>query len=388
MRIAFFSWESLHSIPVGGCAVHVTELAAALQRKGHEVHVFTRTGSGQWPYQCIDGVHYHRCGFDLNPNFVAEVQNMCRSFIWHLWKTEDYIGPFDVVHGHDWLTAKAVAWAKDGRGRRAVFTLHSTEFGRCGNSHWEGRSAEIRHHEWEGAFRADRVIAVSNALRQEVMNIYHIPDWKIRTVYNGVSVHRFNGWVSPGAVKSRYGIGNMDPTFLFVGRMAFQKGVDLLVEAIPSALNIHRGAKFVFVGDGDMRMGLENRCQQLGVSHAVRFLGYASDNDVRDLYHACDAVCIPSRNEPFGIVVLEGWSAGKPVLATCVGGPREIVWHNVTGLQVYPAPESLAWGMRTIMGNFEHARWMGRNGRWAAESAFSWDSVADRVLGIYHELGV
>ena len=60
MRIALFAWESLHSIAVGGVAAHVTELAAAFQRRGHETHVFVRLGAGQNTYQLIDGVHYHR----------------------------------------------------------------------------------------------------------------------------------------------------------------------------------------------------------------------------------------------------------------------------------------------------------------------------------------
>ena len=83
MRIAMLSWESLHSISIGGVAAVVTEMAAAMVRMGHEVHVFTRLGSGQSTYQCIDGVHYHRCPFNLQPNFIDEINDMCRSFVYH-----------------------------------------------------------------------------------------------------------------------------------------------------------------------------------------------------------------------------------------------------------------------------------------------------------------
>ncbi len=86
MRIAVLSWESLHSISVGGVGVHVTEMAAALERKYHDVHVFTRVGHGQPHYERIDGVHYHRCPFDLQPNFVDEINNMCRSFVHHVFQ--------------------------------------------------------------------------------------------------------------------------------------------------------------------------------------------------------------------------------------------------------------------------------------------------------------
>src|SRR5947208_3372097 len=90
VRIALFAWETLHSIPVGGVGVHVTELAAALERRDHEVHVFTRRGHGQADHDCVHGVHYHRCDFPLSPNFVDEVNNMCRSFVHHFHAVEDH----------------------------------------------------------------------------------------------------------------------------------------------------------------------------------------------------------------------------------------------------------------------------------------------------------
>ena len=93
---------------------------------------------------------------------------------------------------------------------------------------------------------------------------------------------------------------------------------------------------------------------------------------------------MPSRNEPFGIVILEAWSAGKPVVACTNGGPAEILWHDITGFKIYCNPESIAWGIGTLFSDFEHARWMGRNGRVAVESAFSWDVIADQVLDVYN----
>ena len=89
MKIAIISWESLQSIPVGGIAAVVTELAAALERKGYEVHVFTRMGYGQCLYEMIDGVHYHRCPHNYHPDFIIETDNMCRSIVHYFLETED-----------------------------------------------------------------------------------------------------------------------------------------------------------------------------------------------------------------------------------------------------------------------------------------------------------
>jgi len=385
MRIAMLSWETLHSIAVGGVAVHVTELAAALQRLGHETHVFTRMAwHGHAQYELIHGVHYHRVPYSGCADIVDDVNSMCRSFVTSVYQAEDFMGaPFDIVHAHDWLASNAMVWIKQGRGRKGVLTLHSTEYGRCGNNFYGGRSKRIMDHERHGSFCADRVIGVSWTLLNEVKWIYNVPDWKACMVYNGISYQNFNGTIDQGQVKASCGIGPMDPTVLYVGRMTSQKGPDLLVEAIPFILRHHPGAKFILSGEGDMRAQVENRTRQLGVAHACRFYGVLERGRLIDLYKACDCVCVPSRNEPFGIVVLEAWAAGKPVVATNNGGPSEFVWHDVNGYKIWPQPESIAWGIGTLFCDFEHGRWMGRNGRVAAETTFSWDTIAGHTYGVY-----
>jgi glycogen synthase len=386
MRIAHCAWESLHSISLGGVAVHVTELAAAQQRKGHEVHVFTRMRwAGDWQYTVIDGVHYHRVPYGGSADIVDDVNNMCRAFVHAAFQVEDYMGAhFDVVHAHDWMASNAMVWIKQGRGRKGVITMHSTEYGRCGNNFYGGRAKRIMDHERHGTFIADKVIAVSHAMKGEVQWIYNVPDWKISAIYNGISYQQFDGFIDPGPVRAKYGIGPLDPTVLFVGRMTAQKGPDVLIEAIPHILRYYPGAKFVLTGDGDMKGSVENRARQIGVHHACRFYGVFPRGELINLYKSVDCVVVPSRNEPFGIVVLEAWAAGKPVVATSIGGPSEIVWHDVTGYKIWPNPESVAWGIGTLFTNFEHARWMGRNGRQAVETTFSWDTIAGQTLGVYN----
>jgi len=380
-----FSWETLHSQAVGGVAAHVTELAAALERRGNEVHVFTRPGYGGGSVRQIDGVHYHYCPSNRSSNFVDEIQEMCRSFVWHFFQTEDHIGHFDVVHAHDWLAANAMVWIKHGRpDHHGVLTMHSTEYGRCGNNFFNGPSSRIRDHERHGTYCADRVIAVSLALKKELMWMYNLPECKGRVVYNGVSPKKFNGEIDTATVRRRYGIGPMDPTVLFSGRLAVQKAPDLLLEAVPGLLRHYPHAKFVFAGDGHMRSNLEGRASQLRVSHATRFLGYRDGGEMVDLYKACDVVCMPSRNEPFGITALEGWAAHKPVVASENGGPNEFIWHNVNGLKIYPNVNSIGWGLGTLFTNFDWARWMGANGHQAVHSAFTWDIIAEKTEQCYH----
>jgi glycosyltransferase involved in cell wall biosynthesis len=383
MRIGIFSWESLHSIPVGGVAVHATELAAGLQRRGHEVHVFTRQGNGQPAYENVHDVHYHRCAFPLQPSFVDECGEMCRSFVREAWSVEDFVGPFDVLHAHDWMTANAAVWAREGRGRKTVLTMHSTEYGRNGNRFFGGVADRIAAHERHGTYCANRVIAVSNQLKGEVRWLYQLPDEKVSVIYNGVNASAFDVDVDPGGVKRQYAIGPLDPMVLFVGRLVVQKGPDVLVRAIPSILRHYPNTKFVFVGDGHLRNDLYMTAHHLGVAHAIRMLGHKSGQELVNLYKACDVVCVPSHNEPFGIVILEAWSASKPVVTTRRGGPEEFVWHDINGLKIDDTQDSVAWGLGTLLANHEHCRWMGRNGRAAVEAVFSWDSIAQQTEEVY-----
>lgn len=383
MRIALFSWETLHSIAVGGVGVHVSELASSLQRRGHEVHVFTRIGHGQPHYDHVHGVHYHRCGFQLSTNFVDEINNMCRSFVHVFNAVEDHVGRFDVVHAHDWLASNAAVWIKEGRGHKTVLTMHSTEYGRNGNRFFAGQSTRVQDHERHGTYCADRVITVSNQLKDEIRWLYNLPEHKTKMIYNGVNSETFDYDVDAGAIKRRYHIGPLDPTVLFVGRMVVQKGPDILMHTLPGVLRHYPAVKYVFAGDGHMRGEVYALAQRLGVAHAVRMLGDRRGRDLHDLFKACDVVAVPSRNEPFGIVILEGWSAHKPVVSTKRGGPAEFVWHGVNGLQVDDTPDSVAWGVGTLLSDHDRCRWMGRNGRAAVDAAFSWDNIAAQTEAVY-----
>jgi glycosyltransferase involved in cell wall biosynthesis len=387
MRIALLSWESMYSIAVGGLAPHVSELAAALQIRGHEVHVFTRIGPNQLRYENIGGVHYHRCPYQTHGDFLTDNEQMCNSFIWHLAEMEAFVGvSFDIVHGHDWLTVRAMTQAKNRHHRPVVMTVHATEFGRCGNRLFDGASKRIRDIEWEGTYAADRVICVSGVLRKEVHELYAVPMDKMDVVYNGVDVGRFDNRVDSQAVRRRYDVGVDDPAVLFAGRMTSQKGPDLLLDAVPGLRRHHASARFIFAGDGDMREDLEHRAQMMGVAPAICFLGHQTGRDLLGLFKAADMVCVPSRNEPFGIVILEAWSARKPVVATRNGGPAEFIRHEDTGVTVAADHESIGQGVDAVLSDRTYGRRLGRNGRREAESHFTWDVIAGQTEEVYQSV--
>ncbi len=386
LKIAIFSWESMHSIRTGGLAVSVTELSEALARLGHEVHLLTRMGDNQKEDERINGVNLHRCTFHGGSNIMEYTENMGKSMVGRFYDLEKE-GEFDVLHGHDWHIINALNEIKQNKGYPFALSFHSTEYGRNGGAFgdwWEFQ--EISGREWYGGLTADRVITVSYTMKNELMYLYNVPDWKIDVIPNGIHPERYQKKVDPGRIKERYGIHPLEPMTLFIGRLVHQKGPDLLVEAIPHVLNYREDAKFIIAGDGGMRSSLEARADELGVADAIRFLGYIPDEEYIEILNACDIVCIPSRNEPFGIVLLEAWAAGKAVVAADIGGLGENITNFENGIKIYHNPHSIAWGINYIINDAQGIRALGEKGLELAKKKFSWDNIAKEMIKTYKEI--
>ncbi|MFH1836191.1 MAG: glycosyltransferase family 4 protein [Methanobacteriota archaeon] len=389
MRVAFFSWETLNSIPVGGVAAVVTKVAEALAAHGHEVHVFTRISAGQPEHEEINGVFEHRCVSPGCEDFIEYMDHVCDSLTSCYHQVKNDVGEFDVIHAHDWHVVNAVANIKHNTGKEFVWTAHSTEWGRNGGAFADNWfSARVRHREWLGGYLSKAVTTVSHSMKWELAREYNIPEDKINVIYNGINFEDFLVEVDAGKIKEKYGIWALDPVVLFLGRMCHQKGPDLLLEAIPDVLSLRRDIKFVFAGGGDdMIRHIIGRSQYLGVDGSIRVLGYVSDEDRISLYKASDVVCIPSRNEPFGIVTLEAWACGKPVVAADVGGPSEIIDNFRTGVKVYLTPESIAWGIKYLFGDptGENMKKMGAEAQKEVEK-YDWKQIAKQYKKVYEKL--
>ena len=373
-KIAFFCWESLYAERVGGLANAATNLAETLARH-HEVHFFTRGEGGDAE---INGVRYHYCRPAGGENIVRYCSDMSRGMIDRF--AEFDTPSFDLLHFHDWHVVDVLRRLQE---RETIFTYHSTEFGRNGNSFSSGWPfSEISAIERYGASIAKHITAVSSTLRREAMNLYDIPDSKIDVVANGIVPGHYQADVDPEAVKRRYGFDPDSPLILFVGRLAWQKGPDMLVDAAPHLLREHADGQFAFIGDGQMRHGLETRARSL----PVRFLGRLADAEYVELLNASDIVAIPSRNEPFGLVLLEAWSAGRCVVASDVGGLSENIEHGTDGVKVRPHPDSIAEGLSRVADSPEKSLSMGREGLDKVKKEFPWSRVAERMEGVYRKL--
>jgi glycosyltransferase involved in cell wall biosynthesis len=176
----------------------------------------------------------------------------------------------------------------------------------------------------------------------------------------------------------------MDPTALFVGRLCWDDGPDILLDAVAGVLEHRPDAKVVFVGDGEMRGYLEQRAYDIGVGGSVRWMGDVAD--LIPLYRSTDVVCVPARRESFGQRVLEAWAAKRPVVVTYKLDVQDFVQHGVDGMVVFDNPPSICWGINTIFADFERARQLAERGRVKAAYGFSWDMIAGQTEGVYREL--
>jgi glycosyltransferase involved in cell wall biosynthesis len=368
-----FAWESLYSIKVGGIAPHVSEISEAMAKDGHDMHVFTRRGNFDI-YDCINGVNYQRVNSDYAGSLISQMDNMCDALYDRFIGVQKIFGNFNILHGHDWHPVPALIRLKKKFGIPYILTLHSTEKGRGGSFE------EICLREQYGMNEASRVIVTSKRLMEEVMSAYAIPASKISIIPNGITRGKTKKGVDSGRAKERYGIQRRSLTVLFCGRMVHQKGPDMLLEAVPQVGKDFKDIMFIFAGEGDLRTKCIKRAKELGVTGKCRFLGYVSEQEKEELLNACDMVCVPSRNEPFGLIVLEAWDANKPVVAT---EAVSIINNFEDGLLAYIQPESIAWCINHLLDNPAEMKKLATAGNKRIETEFNWNAIAKNTLAIY-----
>jgi glycosyltransferase involved in cell wall biosynthesis len=225
----------------------------------------------------------------------------------------------------------------------------------------------------------DRFIAVSNEVREQLRLHFTIPERKVRVIPNGIPIARY----APAEDAPRPALppGAEGPVVLTAARLGRHKGHGYLIEA---ARRVPRAA-FLFVGEGPERTALEAQARAAGVAERIHFLGYR--DDVPDLLAACDLFVLPSLYEGLPLSIMEAMAAGKPVVATAIGGTDEAVVHGETGLLV-PArdPGALAEAIAACLSDRDLSRRFGAAGSERARREFSAEKMVQRITGLYDDV--
>ncbi len=376
-----FSWEALEGIAVGGGAAYASRLAAALAEAGHQVKLFTRLGQNQALRETVGKVEIHRCPWDARKSFFEEIAALAGSFEHYYREVIASDGPPDIIHCHEWLTIEAGLRALEANPARFAVSFHSTEWSRTGIWPDSGDSARISGIERSGVEKADAIIAASFQARRKIEQQFHPPDWKCEVVYHGVDLEGFDK-LDPAAGKRARERLHIDPAammILFAGRFSPQSGADLAAETAGIVSSRQPGTRFVFIGSGR----LEHDMRRLAGQDAL-FVPPQGRTVGPELYLASDLALATFRRDPNGRAVLPAWAAGKPVIALSGTVPSEFLLDGINGLVAQDNAELLARSIISLLHDPDQMRWMGRNGRVAAETAFTWAESAKRLLRAYN----
>lgn len=292
-------------------------------------------------------------------------------------------GKVDLFHAHDWLVATAGVGLKHVFRKPLLATMHSTEIGRRNGIRTD---YERMIHETEAwlTYEAWKVICCSHYMISHVRWAFGLPEDKLVMVPNGVNLETYADVEKTelDQFRSKFALPE-EKIVLFVGRLVYEKGVHVLVNAAPKTLG-KSNAKFIIVGNGYMKEQLSGLVKGMGLTHKVMFTGFVNDETLRRLQKCADVSVVPSLFEPFGIVALEAMAARSPVVVSDTGGLSEIVEHEVSGVKVYENnPDSLAWGIDRVLTDAGFANWISENAYKRAREKYSWGTIAQQTRAVY-----
>jgi glycogen(starch) synthase len=386
MRVLMLSWE-YPPVVVGGLSRHVHALATHLAAGGHEVVVLCRhpagTDAGTHPKSdhLAEGVRIIRVAEDpmhltFEVDLVAWTLAMGHAMVR---AAVELLGGWqpDVVHAHDWLvTHPAIAIAEAAR-VPLVGTVHATEAGR--HSGWLSHplNQQIHSVEWWLANRADAVITCSRAMRKEVAHLFEIEPDDITVIHNGIEERSWQVSADEVAHAREAYSPSGAPLLLFFGRLEWEKGVQDLLSALPRIRRGHPGARLVVAGQGRHLDELVKQARKLRIRRAVDFVGHLTDRELRAALAAADAVVLPSKYEPFGIVALEAAAAMAPLVASTAGGLGEVVIDDALG----------AAG-ETVLADKPAARRRACAAQARLAVDFDWSRIAEATADVYRRARV
>jgi glycogen synthase len=411
LRIGFFVYEYPPQL-VGGLGTYAENITHEFVDLGHDVSVFTLNNNGLQTREIMKGVEVHRPliadASNVWPFFVVDdlkkwgtniklfndifIYNILSAtkFINGLIKKEKY--KFDVVCCHDWLSSIAGLIIKNETKIPVVFHAHSTEWGRSGGP----GSEVVSHLERAMAQNSDKIITVSHVMKEDLTK-HGWDSTKISVVWNGVDPQTYD----PAKVqkqdtlriREQYGIPEDWNMLLFVGRLAWVKGVRSLLQAMPLVLKEYPNTKLVILGKGEEQGDIEETADRLNIKDNIVYrFDFVSEKE-RILHYAAADVCVfPSIYEPFGIVSLEAMAMEKPVVVGAkgvVGFKEQIVngGSDQTGIHINGEdPSDIAWGIKETLRDPEKTKNWGENGRKRVLEYFTWQKVTEQTAKIYESL--
>jgi glycogen(starch) synthase len=281
-----------------------------------------------------------------------------------------------------WYVAEAIQAATR---TPIVYHVHSVDRAEYDIGHEPNPWLAHSHTQDQAIAASDRLIALTRSESELLIRYYPAMRAKIRIVGNGID----DSEVARAAAFRTRPPG--PPLVLYSGRLVERKGIRELLDAIPQVLDAVPDVQFVLAGGPPPLTGDEVAAQWLTPQHAcyrdrIHFTGWLSPDDVYRWYAAADILVVPSRYEPFGMVVLEGMLHGLPIIAAEIGGPADILQHGTTGLLFAPRNVSaLAAALRHLIEDGDERRRMGLGAAKDVRRRWLWERLVPDMLDVYGE---
>ncbi len=385
MKVLMLSWE-FPPLVVGGLGRHVAELAPALAQNGVQVHIVTPRPNPPCDREQLHPnltVHWvDNASVDPTTDIYERAfatNELLDARATELWAD---VGGFDLIHAHDWLVGFAAIELKLSHKCPLVVTIHATERGRWRSSTLPNQlSRRIDDLERNLSFEAWRVIACSNYMVNELVRLFALPTDKVDMIPNGIAMSHVDRF-SPTELalfRAKYA-APADPLIFSVGRLVFEKGFQVLLNAMPHVLDVFPTAKLVLAGKGPAAGELQSLAKSLGIDGHVTFVGFITDDDRDRFFSVASCAVFPSLYEPFGIVALEAMKFNCPVVASDVGGLGEVVTHDKTGTLIFSDdPESTSWGILHVLKNPRAAADRAAAARLMVAQKYNWHRIARKT---------
>jgi glycogen(starch) synthase len=365
MRILF--WCDAFPPAMGGIPVIAADLVASLEERGHELHVIADESPADTPTShpgggfAIDRYPFIEV---LRSGNTSRILSLARSIgeLKHAVRP-DVVLAFALTPSLFFHLQTRLAWPAP-----LMVTLHGgLPFQAQSSQSLVGRTLE----------NADWVMTCSESCLREAGDLYPFIAGKSSVVRNALE-HRTT---PPSRLRLE------PPRLLCVGRLSHEKGVDVAIAALPTVLERAPDARLRIVGEGPLSRVLRDLAEESGLAGRVEFLGFVSRDEVRRLLAESSIVVVPSRSEGFSLVALEAAQAGRPVVATRVGGIPEVVIDGETGLLVRAeAPAAMAAAILALLRDPGGAERMAAKARRWAEGSFRWsdyvDAYDDRIAAL------
>jgi glycosyltransferase involved in cell wall biosynthesis len=371
----------------GGVEFQRLRILKELIKRGHDVEVFCSDLYTEIPWKRLDGPYSNIEGIPVRRfkaySLPGEYKySLMPSMIGAVLK-----GKWDIVHAHSYgfYPSHVGAVAKRAGRGKFVFTPHFHP----GETTWGGerrrrvRGLYDKHLSKRVISAASKVICVSEGEMKYAVES-GINSIKIVIVPDCVDASRFEG-LAEGEFKKKYTIES--DFVLFVGRLAKNKGLTYLLEAIPKVIKDFPKVKFVFIGEDEgMYDMLMAQAKRFGIEQNLMFLGVLSNDDVSRAFYDCSLFVLPSEFEAFGIVLIEAMAAKKPTVATNVGGiPYVVAEGKTTTLVDYGDSQKLAEAISDLLADEKKRRLYGEAGRDLVLENYAIEKVVTKLETVYKD---